>query len=101
MEDRQMDRIRWKKNDRGVRRRMPASYIMANDPHAAQAFTVMRQRGLSHRDAADTIERVFESAFRDALIHDRDKRPECWMLASEGLPLEKIFPDVRGRPTVN
>jgi hypothetical protein len=105
MEDRKMSRIRWKRDDKGRPRRMPASYIMQNDPHAAQAFTIMRQRGMSRREATDRIERCFRQAFIEALISDddppKDRRPECWFMLVEGMPLERIFPDLPVRPAVN
>jgi hypothetical protein len=108
------DRIRWKKDDKGRPRRMPASYIMANDDDAAEAFATMRKNGVSHREAIDRIERCFYEAFVHRLIgraqklsgdrdaEPKDRRPECWFLLAEGMPIERIFPpDVPERPVVN
>jgi hypothetical protein len=107
------DRIRWKPDHKGRPRRMPASYIMRHDDDAAQAFATMRKNGISHREATNKIERCFEQAFIEALIgraeklrgdHDaepKDRRPECWFLLAEGMPVDRIFPDAPTRAAVN
>jgi hypothetical protein len=76
---------------------------MRKDPHSKTAYQALRRRGLSRADAERQIERVFYESFVEVLIHDghnwrdADRRPEVWFLLAEGLPVERIFPDLPER----
>jgi hypothetical protein len=91
-----IDQIKWKPDDRGRLRRMPARYIMRKDPNATAAYHALRKQGLSREEVEDRIERVSEANFLGVLFHegsdwrDADHRPEIWLLLAEGMPVEKI-----------
>jgi hypothetical protein len=95
-----MGKIKWRLKPNGRPHGLPASYIMARDPNAKAAFQALRKRGFSKEEAKHQIERVFDASFRRVLrseIEDKrrtDPRPECWLLLAEGLPVERIFPDL-------
>ena len=85
---------------------LKASYIMKRDPRAKAACDALRRRGLSARAAEDEIENAFQLAFTEVLIAEafqegergeiaRDRRKaEIGLSLQEGLPVEKIFPDL-------
>jgi hypothetical protein len=95
--------IEWKPNDKGLAgRRMPAAYIMRNDPNAQHAYNDMRTNlRLSHEEAELRIERVFDANFRAVLlskenekIDDVDRRPDMWIELARGFTPEQIFPNL-------
>jgi hypothetical protein len=60
----------------------------------------LRKQGLSRKEASTRIEAVFDASFRRIILSEIDDRrrtyprPECWFLLAEGLPVERIFPDL-------
>ena len=95
-----MGKIKWRLKPNGRPQGLPASYIMAKDPEAKAAFQALRRLGLSKEEAKRQIERVFDASFRRILLSEikdtrrTDPRPECWLLLAEGIPVERIFPDL-------
>jgi hypothetical protein len=73
---------------------------MRKDPGAKAAYQALRKRGLSRADAERHIELAFYQSFIEVLLHegsdwrDADRRPEVWALLAEGLPVERIFPEL-------
>ena len=90
------------KTDENGRPRLKASYIMRRDPNARAEYQALRRRGVSREKAEALIERVSHEAFVAVLCHAADysdwraadPRPECWLLLAEGMPVERIFPDL-------
>ena len=83
----------------------PNGVVFAQNPadlgeRAKAAFQALRRRGLSKEEAKRQIERVFDASFRRILLSEikdtrrTDPRPECWLLLAEGIPVERIFPDL-------
>jgi hypothetical protein len=99
--------INWKPNDK-TGQRMPADYIMREDPNARRAYQEMRSNlGLSHEEAELRIERLSDANFRTVLfshaekndltdeeIEDLDRRPEMWIQLARGFTVEQIFPNL-------
>ena len=83
---------RFKPDERGRPRYLPADYIMRRDPHAKAAYHALRRRRRSLAEAEHAIELTSWHAFIEAILHEKDRQPEVWLLLAEGLPLEKIFP---------
>jgi hypothetical protein len=90
---------KFKPDEKGRPRYLPADYIMRKDPHARVAYHALRRRGRSPAEAEHAIELTSWHAFIEAVLHEKDRRPEIWFLLAEGLPVEKIFPkfDAEGR----
>ena len=89
-----MGQIKWKLDDRGKPRRLPAGYIMRRDPRAKTAYTAMRRRCLSAQEAEHEIETSFQNAFRETLIFGIDRRLEIWIALEEGLRTADLFADI-------
>jgi hypothetical protein len=97
MEDSTLDKIKWRMNANGLRG-PDADYVMRHDKYAVAAFEALRKKGMSKREAKRQIEECFSSAFWFMMFSEegvRDPRPQCWLLLSEGLSVERIFPTLK------
>jgi hypothetical protein len=102
--------IEWKPNDKGMSgRRLPASWIIKQDPNARRAYLEMRSNlGLTHEEAELRIERLSDANFRTIALYkidepghpsaeeieDVDRRPEMWVQLARGFTVEQIFPNL-------
>jgi hypothetical protein len=101
----------FKPDENGRPKYLPASYIMKRDPAARAAFQALRRRGMARAEAEQQIELAFHKAFCEMIIHkidqenadwrEGDRRPEVWLLLAEGMPVERIFPDLPKRHGTN
>jgi hypothetical protein len=73
-------------------RREGAPALPAGRLHHAAAYHALRRRGRSPAEAEHAIELTSWNAFIEAVLEEKDRRPEIWFLLAEGLPVEKIFP---------